>query len=98
MADSSSSSSAAAAAAPAPAPSADLLAKIKKQVEFYFSDSNFRKDKFLREKANADPDGFVPITVLLTFNRLKSLTMGALLVSWCSGAALHCAVLCCVVL
>lgn len=44
------------------------------------SDSNFRKDKFLREKANADADGYVTITVLLTFNRLKALSMGA-----CSG-------------
>ena len=25
-----------------------LLASVKKQIEFYFSDSNFRKDAFLR--------------------------------------------------
>lgn len=50
---------------------------IKKQVEFYFSDSNFRKDTFLRAAAETDPEGFVPIAVLLTFNRLKSLSSDA---------------------
>lgn len=54
--------------------SADLKAQIKKQVEFYFSDSNFRKDTFLRGKAAEDADGYVSISVLLTFNRLKSLS------------------------
>lgn len=48
--------------------------KVKKQVEFYFSDSNFRKDSFLKTAADSDPEGFVPISVLLTFNKLKSLT------------------------
>lgn len=47
---------------------------IKKQVEFYFSDSNFRKDTFLRTAADSDPEGFVPIKILLTFNKLKALT------------------------
>jgi lupus La protein len=47
---------------------------IKKQVEFYFSDSNYRKDVFLKSCADSDPDGFVPISVLLTFNKLKALS------------------------
>eukprot|EP00600_Ochromonadales_sp_CCMP1393_P005994 CAMPEP_0174968140 /NCGR_PEP_ID=MMETSP0004_2-20121128/7962_1 /TAXON_ID=420556 /ORGANISM="Ochromonas sp., Strain CCMP1393" /LENGTH=359 /DNA_ID=CAMNT_0016217327 /DNA_START=21 /DNA_END=1100 /DNA_ORIENTATION=+ len=47
---------------------------IKRQIEFYFSDSNFRKDKFLQTKAKEDPNGYVKIETLLTFNRLKSLT------------------------
>eukprot|EP01035_Chromulina_nebulosa_P017798 gene17798-23406_t len=47
---------------------------IKKQVEFYFSDSNFRKDTFLKAAADSDPEGFVPISVLLTFNKLRNLT------------------------
>lgn len=50
------------------------LAGIKKQVEFYFSDSNYRKDAFLRQSAEADSEGFVPISILLTFNKLKQLT------------------------
>lgn len=51
-----------------------MAAQIKRQVEFYFSDSNYRKDTFLRAAAESDAEGFVPITVLLTFNKLKSLT------------------------
>lgn len=51
-----------------------MSAAIKKQVEFYFSDSNFRKDTFLRTAAEADGEGFVPIKVLLDFNKLKALT------------------------
>lgn len=51
-----------------------MSATIKKQVEFYFSDSNFRKDTFLKAAAAEDKDGFVPISVLLTFNKLKNLT------------------------
>ena len=47
---------------------------IKKQVEFYFSDANYRKDTFLRCAAENDAEGFVPISTLLTFNKLKSLT------------------------
>lgn len=47
---------------------------IQKQIEFYFSDSNFRNDKFLKEKAAEDGEGFVSIDVLLTFNKLKALT------------------------
>lgn len=49
-------------------------ADIKKQVEFYFSDSNYRKDTFLKAAAESDPDGWVAISVLLTFNRLKRYT------------------------
>ena len=47
--------------------------KTLRQLEFYFSDSNFRRDNFLRGKASENTEGFVPISVLLTFNRLKSL-------------------------
>mmetsp|Transcript_4762 Transcript_4762/g.4810 ORF Transcript_4762/g.4810 Transcript_4762/m.4810 type:complete len:245 (+) Transcript_4762:75-809(+) len=50
------------------------MSTIQKQIEFYFSDSNFRKDTFLREAALSDSEGFVPISTLLTFNKLKKLT------------------------
>ena len=50
---------AAAAAAAAPPPpqlsAADAL-KIREQVEFYFSDSNAPRDKFLLSKIEADPE------------------------------------------
>eukprot|EP00341_Mesodinium_pulex_P012839 CAMPEP_0116925232 /NCGR_PEP_ID=MMETSP0467-20121206/23996_1 /TAXON_ID=283647 /ORGANISM="Mesodinium pulex, Strain SPMC105" /LENGTH=352 /DNA_ID=CAMNT_0004604237 /DNA_START=50 /DNA_END=1109 /DNA_ORIENTATION=+ len=54
---------------------------IKRQIEFYFSDSNFRKDTFLREAAAEDTDGFVPIATLLTFNKLKNMTTDSLAIA-----------------
>ena len=54
-----------------------MAEKIKDQVEFYFSESNLRKDKFLQTKIKADKEGWVGIDVLLTFNKLKSLTTEA---------------------
>lgn len=50
------------AAADTPVPAPDP-AKVKKQVEFYFSDSNFPRDKFLRTEASKDPDGCIIITL-----------------------------------
>jgi len=52
----------------------DLNSKILKQVEFYFSDSNFPRDKFLRAQAALNEEGYVPIATLSTFNRMKELT------------------------
>ncbi len=46
--------------------------KIKKQLEYYFSDVNFARDNFLRETSQKN-EGFIDITVLLTFNRLRTL-------------------------
>lgn len=53
---------------------ADLAEKIRRQVEFYFSDVNVAKDVFLKSKMAEDPEGFISFEVLLTFNRLNSLT------------------------
>jgi hypothetical protein len=50
--------------------------KLCKQLEFYFSDSNFRRDKFMQEEAGKQTEGFIGIEVLLTFNRLKALLEG----------------------
>ena len=52
----------------------DLNDKIKTQIEFYFSDSNFRRDKYLQNLAKQDEDGFVSIEELLKFNRLAALS------------------------
>ncbi|CCC66796.1 hypothetical protein NCAS_0A02380 [Naumovozyma castellii] len=41
-----------------------------KQVEFYFSEFNFPYDKFLRTTAEKN-DGWVPISTIATFNRMK---------------------------
>lgn len=48
------------------------LQKLKEQVEFYFSNSNYAKDKFMIARAGEN-DGWIPISVLLTFKRLQSM-------------------------
>jgi len=45
-------------------------ASILQQVEFYFSDVNLFGDQFLTKKISSDPEGYVELDVLLTFNRL----------------------------
>lgn len=60
--------------------STSLDEQIKKQVEFYFSDSNFRRDRFLQEETKKHEGGFVPFKVLFTFKKLAALTVdGAVL-------------------
>jgi len=50
------------------------LDAVRKQVEFYFSDSNYPKDKFLRSQAAQNDEGYVPISVIATFSRMKKIT------------------------
>ncbi|KAG9405848.1 La- protein 7 [Aphanomyces cochlioides] len=47
--------------------------KVQKQMEFYLSPSNLRQDKFLQQQMQLDEEGFIPLDVFLTFNRMKSL-------------------------
>lgn len=47
--------------------------KVKRQVEYYFSDVNLPKDKFLKGKIAEDKDGFVDLSILITFNRMSQL-------------------------
>lgn len=42
-------------------------------MEFYFSDSNLPRDKFLLEKVTEDADGFVDIALLCIFKRMRDL-------------------------
>jgi La domain len=60
--------------AAAAAASPELLKKVQTLINFYFSDANFTKDKFLKAEAAKHPDGLVAVSVLLTFNKLKQLT------------------------
>ncbi|GJQ12451.1 hypothetical protein GpartN1_g4242.t1 [Galdieria partita] len=53
---------------------ASLEDKIRNQVEFYFSDSNLPRDKFLRSKTGESGDGYVDLDIIASFKRLKSLT------------------------
>uniref|UniRef100_A0AAG5DM31 Lupus La protein n=1 Tax=Anopheles atroparvus TaxID=41427 RepID=A0AAG5DM31_ANOAO len=48
-------------------------AAIIRQLEYYFGDANLAKDKFLKDQITKD-DGWVPLDVLLTFKRLKTLS------------------------
>lgn len=52
---------------------AELNQKIANQLAYYFSDVNLVRDKFLQEEFKKD-DGWVKLSVLLTFKRLQQLT------------------------
>ncbi|CAF0895332.1 unnamed protein product [Adineta ricciae] len=54
-------------------PSPDLDKQIIRQIEYYFSDVNMLRDKFLKNEVIKD-DGWIPLSVLTTFKRLQSLT------------------------
>ncbi|CAL8377913.1 unnamed protein product [Boreogadus saida] len=58
-----------------------LLADIKKQVEFWFGDVNLGKDRFIKQLITDSADGYVDISVLTTFNRMKKLTMDTKLIA-----------------
>lgn len=62
---------------PAPNPvlspeAAELRSNILTQVEYYFSDANLERDDFL--KSLMDEHGWVPVSKLADFNRLKKMT------------------------
>lgn len=48
----------------------DFEEKVRKQVEFYFSDSNLQTDKFLYKIYEAN-DGWVELKTLMTFGRMR---------------------------
>ncbi|CAI9093492.1 OLC1v1029000C1 [Oldenlandia corymbosa var. corymbosa] len=45
--------------------------KVIRQVEFYFSDSNLPRDKFLRETISESEDGMVSLALLCSFSRMR---------------------------
>lgn len=51
------------------------------QIEYYFGDANLNRDKFLLEQISKDEEGWVPITVLLTFKRLAQISTDAALIA-----------------
>lgn len=48
--------------------------KIMKQVEFYFSDYNMPRDRFLQEEAKKNEDGWIALSVIASFKRMQALT------------------------
>ncbi|KAG7532493.1 Winged helix DNA-binding domain superfamily [Arabidopsis thaliana x Arabidopsis arenosa] len=60
----------------------ELKQKIIRQVEYYFSDENLPTDKFLLNAMTRNKKGFVPISTIATFHKMKKLTRDhALIVS-----------------
>lgn len=49
-----------------------LNERLRKQVEYYLSEENLMKDVFLRRKM--DKEGYLPITLIASFHRMRSLT------------------------
>ncbi len=49
--------------------------------QYYFSDSNLPRDKFLQEAVKKNEGGWVPLTTLLTFKRLAALTTDAAVIA-----------------
>ncbi|XP_052035248.1 la-related protein 7 isoform X2 [Apodemus sylvaticus] len=58
-----------------------VLADIAKQVDFWFGDANLHKDKFLREQIEKSRDGYVDISLLVSFNKMKKLTTDGKLIA-----------------
>ncbi|KAK9138997.1 hypothetical protein Sjap_009591 [Stephania japonica] len=62
--------------APPPAPNGlpdEVCHKIVNQVEYYFSDLNLVTTDHLMRFINKDPEGFVPISVVASFKKIKAL-------------------------
>uniref|UniRef100_A0A8C5LW79 La-related protein 7 n=1 Tax=Leptobrachium leishanense TaxID=445787 RepID=A0A8C5LW79_9ANUR len=58
-----------------------LLADIAKQVDFWFSDVNLHKDRFLREQIEKARDGYIDISLLASFNKMKKLSTDVRLIA-----------------
>ena len=57
----------------APATDAATAHSVLKQVEYYFSDANLPKDKFLTAECAKSTEGWVDLAVIMSFNRIKQL-------------------------
>ncbi|XP_002741728.1 la-related protein 6-like [Saccoglossus kowalevskii] len=55
-------------------PEEELVQKIIKQVEFYFSDANIIKDAFLLKHVRRNKEGYVSLKLITSFKKMKSLT------------------------
>ncbi|KAG6509256.1 hypothetical protein ZIOFF_034649 [Zingiber officinale] len=60
-------------AAASPKNSSDLAQKIVKQVEYQFSDTNLVANDFLMKIMNKDPEGYVPMSVVASWKKIKAL-------------------------
>lgn len=51
-----------------------IQAQLLEQVEFYFGDANLHKDRFMKQEISKNPEGYVAISIIASFNRMKQLT------------------------
>ncbi|KAJ7373104.1 La- protein 7 [Desmophyllum pertusum] len=51
-----------------------IKAQLQDQIEFYFGDANLHKDRFMKQEMNKHPEGFVAISIIASFNRMKQIT------------------------
>ncbi|KAI4379783.1 hypothetical protein MLD38_006036 [Melastoma candidum] len=49
----------------------ETVKKVIRQVEFYFSDSNLPRDKFLRKTIDESDDGLVSLALICSFTRMR---------------------------
>lgn len=47
----------------------EIRKKLLNQIEFYFSDSNILKDKFIKSQIDSNPDGYVDLSIIASFNK-----------------------------
>lgn len=59
----------------------ELRARILKQVEYYFSDENLPNDKFLLKQMKKDKAGFVSISLIGSFRKMKKLSKDVSLIA-----------------
>lgn len=52
-------------------------ADIKKQIEYYLSDTNLTRDRFFREQIQTDKEGWVDIAHFLNCNKVKSMKISS---------------------
>ena len=53
--------------------SAATADKVVRQIEFYFSDSNLPRDRFMLERVHESPEGYVDIGLIATFARMRDI-------------------------
>ena len=53
--------------------SAATADKVVRQIEFYFSDSNLPRDRFMLERVHENPEGYVDLGLIATFARMRDI-------------------------
>jgi len=48
--------------------------RIGKQINYYFSEKNYEKDKFIKAHVEKDPERYMPISLLLNFPKIRGMS------------------------